>query len=112
MMSGIRDRGSGSKTPHPGSRIPDPGSRIPDPGSRVSLLPKGDAGMSTRSCGGLMALALVVTIAVVVPVPAAGQSWNPPRTADGQPDIQGIWEGGPGNAGHSLEEGCCEPEHN
>ena len=23
-----------------------------------------------------------------------------------------MWQGGPGNAGHSLEEGCCEPEHN
>ncbi len=23
-----------------------------------------------------------------------------------------MWQGGPGNAGHSLEEGCCEAEHN
>jgi len=49
---------------------------------------------------------------------AAGQSaaarWPGPRTSDGQPDIQGHWEAGPGanNAGHSLEEGCCDAEHN
>ncbi|MBI2187692.1 MAG: hypothetical protein HYU37_11345 [Acidobacteria bacterium] len=58
---------------------------------------------------GLAALALLAWTA-----PARGQSWSGPRTADGQPDIQGHWEAGPGanNAGHSLEEGCCEPEHN
>jgi hypothetical protein len=46
--------------------------------------------------------------------PAAAQKWSPSRLPDGQPDIQGFWEAGPGanNAGHSLEEGCCEPEHN
>jgi hypothetical protein len=45
---------------------------------------------------------------------ARGQEWTAPRTSDGQPAIQGLWEAGPGanNAGHSLEEGCCEPEHN
>ena len=47
-------------------------------------------------------------------VSAAAQGWSPPRLPDGQPDIQGYWEAGPGanNAGHSLEEGCCEAEHN
>ena len=46
--------------------------------------------------------------------PAAGQTWTPSKTPDGQPDIQGTWEGGAdsANAGHSLEEGCCDPEHN
>src|SRR5688572_2987931 len=31
----------------------------------------------------------------------AAQSWNVPRTADGQPDIQGMWN--PGDWGRPLE---------
>jgi hypothetical protein len=37
---------------------------------------------------------LGVLIASLVPVAAAGQSWTPPRTTDGQPDLQGIWTNG------------------
>lgn len=60
------------------------------------------------------ALALAALAVVVWTTPAAAQGWTGPRTPDGQPDIQGIWEAGPGanNAGHSLEEGCCDAEHN
>ena len=48
--------------------------------------------------------------------PAAGQaqgslSANLPRTPDGYPDMQGYWNGGPVNASHSIEEGCCDPIH-
>lgn len=60
------------------------------------------------------ALVLAVLVALTWPPAAAGQSWRPARTPDGQPDVQGFWEAGPGsnNAGHSLEEGCCDAEHN
>lgn len=60
------------------------------------------------------AVAAAACAALLWATPAAAQSRTGPRTPDGQPDIQGLWEAGPGanNAGHSLEEGCCEPEHN
>ena len=51
--------------------------------------------------------------ALLLAAPALAQQGTVPRTPDGQPNIQGVWEGGPGtaNAGHSLEEGCCDAEH-
>jgi hypothetical protein len=44
--------------------------------------------------GFFVSMAAIVTVAAVAsltPVSAAGQTWNPPRTPDGQPDIQGYW---------------------
>ena len=60
--------------------------------------------------------AAVLTVAMVVlaaPQPAAGQgpATTPSRTPDGHPDLQGYWLGGPANASHSVEEGCCDPIH-
>ena len=72
---------------------------------------------------GSMAPAVGATLVLLVPGPAASQPapaqpataggdvWNPPRTPDGHPDMQGYWDGGPVNASHSIEEGCCDPIH-
>jgi hypothetical protein len=62
----------------------------------------------------MVGTACAVGLSWLTPAVISGQSWTPTRTADGQPDIQGIWQGGAGsaNAGHSLEEGCCEGAHN
>ena len=47
-----------------------------------------------RSLGVIGTLAIVFVVAPLAPVPASGQTagWTAPRTANGQPDIQGIWD--------------------
>ena len=70
--------------------------------------------MTDRSIVTAAALAALAAAAILTPPPAAaGQEaeWSPPRTASGHPDLQGYWDGGPANASHSIEDGCCDAIH-
>ena len=53
----------------------------------------------------------IVTAMLLVATTANAQGWEPPRTPDGHPDLQGYWDGGPANASHSIEDGCCDAIH-
>ncbi len=68
---------------------------------------------STGARRGLLFATALLLAAALAPAPAAGQEaeWSPPRTADGHPDLQGYWDGGPANASHSIEDGCCDAIH-
>jgi len=69
--------------------------------------------MNERTLASAVAAAAVVVAVALAPGSAAGQTptpFNPPRTSDGQPDIQGVYAPNAPDAAHSLEEGA-EPEN-
>ena len=48
--------------------------------------------MSHRLLTSMGGLPLVIAAALLAPLPVAGETWTVPRTADGQPDLQGGWD--------------------
>ena len=62
----------------------------------------------TSRCAGATAAALAVAWSLAAAIAAAqsGETWTPPRTSDGQPDLQGIWaQNGLTIPTYSLEDG-------
>src|SRR5678815_2555278 len=49
-----------------------------------------EASMLRYGCCSSLAVALI--LASLIHVPVGGQNWVMPRTADGRPDLEGVWE--------------------
>src|SRR5215813_14090875 len=53
---------------------------------------KGRFDMSHRLLTSIGNLSVVIGAALLAPAPVAAETWSVPRTADGQPDLQGVWD--------------------
>jgi hypothetical protein len=53
---------------------------------------KGRSQMSLRYLTSMDGSAIVIAFALLATVPVTGQTWTLSRTADGQPDLQGVWD--------------------
>src|SRR5262245_58064264 len=53
----------------------------------------------------LVLLAFIATPSAQVPPSSAEKRWDPPRTADGQPDIQGYWSQRSNITTYSIQAG-------
>jgi hypothetical protein len=53
---------------------------------------KGRSQMSHRYLTSMDGSAIVIAFALLATVPVTGQTWTLSRTADGQPDLQGVWD--------------------
>jgi hypothetical protein len=54
---------------------------------------------------GVLTVVSTLACAATVAAQTTATSWNPPRRADGQPDIEGIWAGRGGTTTYSIEAG-------
>ncbi len=73
--------------------------------------------MTSRSCGSMVAMAAVVAGSLLAPPLVAGQAaapaekrWDPPRTPDGQPDMQGYWGQRSDITTYSIQAGAIDRE--
>ena len=70
----------------------DDGKLFPNSTSRTNLQRRSPYERPIRLFDRCFATVLLLTVFAAAQVPSSGaKSWAPPRTPDGQPDLQGVW---------------------